>query len=290
MIKGKEVIEYITNRYPQLNLDICEGQSKSEEYKNIVMKGKLSQKTQCSFPIHDGTSLYQVETIVGNVEVLYFPIRDDFVRFVQIIAYRCEPVRIPDSMGATTIRNINNWRKIDGHKMAYLLSGNTDWQTEFKRFTANPENYRDTIIVLSEGEYSGLTYQNTPYEQHEWVDISREIRKFHELTHFISGRLYADNCNVLRDEVIADCIGLLAATGGYETQIAKKVLGIEGGSYRKGGRLENYAKSQNELQQWAKSANKMIDELEVLIQATKRLEPFEFLERLEIKRVLINDC
>ena len=46
--------------------------------------------------------------------------------------------------------------------------------------------------------------------------------------------------NPLRDEVYADCIGLIAAFGEYNPLWARTFLGIESDTYRKGGRLEHY--------------------------------------------------
>ena len=49
---------------------------------------------------------------------------------------------------------------------------------------------------------------------------------------------------VLRDEVIADSIGLVAAFGRYDTALAARFLGVEGETFREGGRLSHYVKEE----------------------------------------------
>ncbi len=42
--------------------------------------------------------------------------------------------------------------------------------------------------------------------------------------------------------MIADAVGLVAAFGRYDTQLAARFLGVEGGVFREGGRLSHYVK------------------------------------------------
>ena len=45
----------------------------------------------------------------------------------------------------------------------------------------------------------------------EWIEKSIIIRKYHELTHFVMRKTYPDDIDYIRDELIADCIGLICA-------------------------------------------------------------------------------
>ena len=78
-------------------------------------------------------------------------------------------------------------------------------------------------------------------QEEEWIQRSVRIRLYHELTHFICRKFWPEKKDALRDEIYADCIGLVAAFDDYDTYLAKLFLGIDKEQYRKGGRLEHYA-------------------------------------------------
>jgi hypothetical protein len=268
---GRNAMNLLIQRYPQLTLEIYEGQSNSEAYKDIVKRGHKASILLNRFSNNERTRLSLVQTNAGGVEVLFLPERSDFERFIRVMAHRCEPAEIPATMGSNIILNINNWSKIEDHKRKYEKAGYADWQEEFLRFTSDSSNYQDSLIVLSEGPYSSWDYKNTPYTCSKWLEISLQIRKYHELSHYVSRRLHPENRNALRDEVIADCIGLLAATGGYDLRIAKGIL----------KRLGNYANSAEVLAQYAERANRIIDKLEHITRLQNEADPLEFLEMLE---------
>ena len=47
----------------------------------------------------------------------------------------------------------------------------------------------------------------------DWLQKSQIIRKYHECTHFICRNLYPEKTDAVRDELIADAIGIYAADG-----------------------------------------------------------------------------
>ena len=159
----------------------------------------------------------------GNIACIYFHERKDFERFIQIIRYRCEPIEIPQSVGAMYIKGIINWRKIEEHC----------------------ENYRDSIIVLSRGLYS-----NTPMDQYglpanKLEEISYFIRRYHEFTHFICRHCFGKiEGNLLWEKIVADGVGIISSIGTYIPELASEFLGIinvDGKlEYKSGSRLEVY--------------------------------------------------
>lgn len=221
----KNCIEILAKRYPQILLPCKEGISKSEEYRNICLKGE-----KCDYPItfskDPRDSLETIETSVGNVEVLSLRKRDDFVHACRCLGNKCEPVDIPDSTGAMAIFGLNNWEKV----------------------RQGLDDYKDSFIILSSGIYSNVSNINIYKESNGEIDLSEEawieksivIRKYHELTHFIMRKTYPDDIDFIRDELIADAIGLIAAFGYFDTRLLKLFLGIESNTYREGGRLQNY--------------------------------------------------
>lgn len=262
-MNGQVSDEYLW-RYPQLTLPIERGMSASDAYRDIVRKGKFPEEFPNHFYGTDEDCVFYIDTPAGKAEVLYLADRRDFRRFLQSIVYRCEPVKIPDSTGAMHISGITNWRKIHVHKEEYLRDGNLDWSREFRRFTAEPANFKDTLIIVSKGEYSGLPYTEAGFSREEWLKTSLTIRIYHELTHFVCRKLCPEHKDIIWDEVVADCIGICKALGYYDTILAQKLLGVEGDFYRHGGRLENYVEEDISTEECCRGVKAQITELEKL--------------------------
>ena len=239
----------LAERFPQLYIPPSPGARESMQYKNMVLRGQKSDLELKGFSFSKADRLHAWQTPAGPAEVLYLENRADFEHCVRALAYRCEPKPIPASMGATTISGLNDWGKIRTHRALYEEAGGKDWQEEFKRFTADPANYRATLILVSSGFYSAVKPKAVSLAPEEWLDRSLIIRIFHELTHFVCRKRYPQNVDPIRDEVIADAIGLVAAFGTYDPQKAALFLGIEGNGYRPGGRLENYPKEGQSLEE-----------------------------------------
>ena len=83
---------------------------------------------------------------------------------------------------------------------------------------------------------------------------------------------------------MADSIGMVAAFGFYDETLARKVLGIEGETYRAGGRLENYVE-ENRLSQAITDAGKIILELKNYYQGDNGEDPFKLLLEIEQKKI-----
>ncbi len=75
--------------------------------------------------------------------------------------------------------------------------------------------------------------------EEEWLAFSDTVRRWHELTHVICRRLYPGDIDSVRDELIADAVGLYAAEGRFDPELEKLFLGIRDRQYT-GGRLGNY--------------------------------------------------
>lgn len=239
------VLLKLAEKYPQLLLPIQEGMKTTEEYKNVVLRGQKTDRVP-DFTYSEKDVLEIIDTEAGQAEVLTLADRTDFEKVIQKLAYRCEPTEIPASMGASTIIGLNNWEKV----------------------RAGEENYKDMIIVLSSGIYSNVTAEDIcritdggiSLSYCEWIEKSVIIRKYHELRHFVDRKLRPDDIDALRDEINADHDGILAAFGYYDKNLARLFLGIEGETYRQGGRLENYLKEGEELKQFIDRAERLIEQ------------------------------
>ena len=244
--------------YRQLQLPIEAGISQTDEYRKVVLQGQSAEDHGITFN-QEEIRRYVCDTPAGEAEIMLVSDREDFEHLYRAFAYKCEPEPIPASVGAVTVSGVINWGKIDRHRDEYLAGGKTDWQAEFRRFTAEKSNYRDSIILLSSGPYSSIPAEQAGMTEKEWGECSITIRMYHELTHFICRKLWPEKKDVIRDEIYADCIGLTAAFGTYDSMLAKVFLGIENETYRKGGRLEHYAPECTEedigtARQWIREA------------------------------------
>ena len=237
------VISELAKRFPQLYIKPQKGVSESELYRSIVCRGEQYSGELTHFICSDEDSLTVEETPAGRVEVIFLKNREDFECFYQIMAEKCEHAPVLRSVGAAYIGGINDWPKIHAHIAEYEKNGGRDADDEFRRFTANKDNYKTSIILLSDGFYSNISYENTPYGEEEWRKISLEIRKYHELTHFVCRHFFPGNISPVWDELLADFYGLLCATGRYDPSLALEFLGIRSGEYID-GRLKRYAEGE----------------------------------------------
>lgn len=235
----KHPIETLSEKYPQLLLPVQKGERETEEYKNAVLEG-LPLNRRPDFSLDPGDFLEHAATPAGEAEILFLKKREDFEHAVMALAYRCEPVELPASMGASHISGLINWEKIHSHMREYVSAGGTDEDGEFRKFTSEKSNYLDTVILLSSGYYSDVGCEKIGLAENDWLRKSVIIRKYHELSHFFSRRLYPENREAIRDELVADMIGLIAAFGYYDVSAAELFMGIEGETYRNGGRLQIY--------------------------------------------------
>ena len=267
----------LSRRYPQLLLPISAETRQSEAYKNAVLRGQELIGTP-DFSLSDKDTLEVVETPAGKAEVLTLSSREDFEHCIRALAYRCENREIPKTMGASAISGLINWEKIRTHKREYLSSGGTDWDAEFSTFTSDSKNYRDSLMILSSGPYSAVSAEAAGYDNEEWLSMSLEIRKYHELAHFTSQRLFPDNKDAVRDEVLADMNGIIAAIGHFDAALAGKFLGVFDGKPVSGGRLELYVPPQ-ELPAAAERVGKMLEVLDQNYSFPSK--PFEILLILE---------
>ena len=277
--------KYLYN-YPQLSLGIKEGMSQSEEYRNIVRRGIMPDKLTFPFELSGEEDEYTLDTPAGEVNVLYLPDRAIFEYFIKVLAHRNEPVEIPLSMGASLISGINSWRKIYAHKEEYLQSGKDDWDEEFARFISVKENYKDTVLIVSKGYYSALKPEYINMNSDEWLEKSKTIRIYHEISHYISRKLFIENKEVLRDEIVADAIGFIAAFGYYDSLLARKVLGIDNEKFNRDGRLINYV-SEEELDIYIDRAHKIIDTLDDYFKFRNLGDIFNVLLDIERTKVAI---
>ena len=276
-------VEYYTYMYPQLTLVPEEGMSQSEEYKNIALRGIFPKDLSFPMEASGDEELIEVETPIGKVEAIYLPDRQIFERFCVCLSNRCEPMEIPKSTGAMYISGINCWRKIFKHQEEFLKDHKEEeWDDEFSRFTSDKANYKGIVLLISKGNYSACDNEFVGFEKEEWLKISKDIRIYHELSHAVSRKIYPEHIEAIRDEVIADSIGVFYALNRFDPLLIKKFLGTEKKEYREGGRLQNYSK---DIKKDMAYVNSLINKLEDYFKTCPRLRPLDILVDIENKYI-----
>ncbi len=273
----ESVLERLAAVYPQLYLD--PDQDSAETYRRVVLKGVEPDKKSLTHYSGDACDSDEtVETPVGPVRVVTLGNRRDFELVMRgLLAAKEGPlVPIPASQGAAMI-TVFNWPRIHAHLADFPEE---EQAAEFKRFISVKANYIDSLVVMSRGPYSNVGAEAVGHTEEEWLALSDTIRRYHELTHVISRRLYPEEIDPVRDELIADAVGLFAAYGHFDPEKEKLFLGIKGRQYV-GGRLENYT---DEPEKLAGPVSDELDHMKELTGAQEVGEPFDLIPVLVSNR------
>lgn len=272
-MKRKTVFESLAEDYPLICLD--PDTDTRETYRRVVLRGEEPENKSLGHYRGDRHDRDETaDTPAGPVRVITLGDRHDFELVLRgLMAARSGPTApIPKSQGAAMV-TVFNWKRINAHLARFPQEERAD---EFKRFTAVKANFTDMLVVLSRGPYSGAGAAEIGLNEEEWLAFSDTIRRCHELTHVICRRMYPDDTEAIRDELIADAVGLYAAFGRFEPEKEKLFLGVWDGRYT-GGRLENYT---DEPEKLAPRIGDMLDRIGEIVNTHAGVEPFALIPAL----------
>lgn len=241
------VFSILRDRLVQLRFPISEGISQTPEYDRATRRGLL-RNMDAGLVLDEPKELrlYIHPAVGGRIPILSTPCRADFVRLLRALTMRNEPVRVPDSEGASLVSGYNNWDRVASHRRVWERElghrpTEEEWGSEFQRLAVQKNLYQDKFILMSESLYSGVSHESVGLSEAAWKSASLIIRREHECAHYLIGRVFPRKTNNLVDELVADYCGIVAAVGEYRPDWALRFLGLaEAGSYRAGARLENY--------------------------------------------------
>ena len=237
------VLEHLAVDYLQLYLN--PDTDSREAYRGVVLRGEEPEAKSLAHYRGDPADREEVmETPAGSVRVVTLGNRQDFELALRgLMAAKDGPEAvIPESQGAAMLP-LFNWPRIHAHLALYPEE---ERAAEFKRFTAVRENYVDMLVLLSRGPYSHVDAAAVGETEAAWLEHSDTIRRYHELTHVICRSIYPGDIAPIRDELVADAVGLYAAYGCFDPETEKLFLGIRDGRYV-GGRLGNYTDAPESL-------------------------------------------
>jgi hypothetical protein len=263
-------LERLAADYPQLYLN--PDTDSQEAYRRVVLRGEEPEAKSLAHYRGDPADREEVmETPAGSVRVVTLGNRRDFeLALRSLMAAKDGPLTpIPASQGAAML-TVFNWPRIHAH---LALFPEEERAAEFKRFTAVRENYIDMLVLLSRGPYSHVDAAAVGETEEEWLGHSDTIRRFHELTHVICRRLYPGDVAPVRDELVADAVGLIAAYGQFDLLLEQRFLGVQGGCYV-GGRLGNYTDNPDTLASQVSSA---LERIKAKTDTLSWEEPFDLI-------------
>ncbi len=237
-IRGRAALQALAQRFPQLYVAPAEGAQDAHRLASGLGIAPAEANLD-HFASSADDELRSVATPAGPVEVLFLKQRRDFETFLQVIGHKAQPVPIARTVGAITYRGLADWAAVAQARADYEAAGGQDWRSEFARRAKQPGAFRAEIVVISEGPYSNVPASDTPFGDARWLAVSREIRLHHECAHVVCRRTMPDDVLPVWDEVTADVVGLLSATGRYDAQLAARFLGVGESGYS-GGRLPEY--------------------------------------------------
>ena len=267
------VLDILAAEYPQLYLN--PDADTQETYRRVVLQGGEPEERNLGHYVGDQHDhMETADTPAGPVHVVTLGSRRDFELVLRgLMAAKNGPkATIPESQGAAML-TVFNWPRIRAHLAAFPEE---EQAAEFKRFTSVKVNYTDMLVVLSRGPYSGVSASAMGLTEGEWLARSDTIRRYHELTHVICRRLYPEDVDSIRDELIADAVGLYAAFGRFDPETEVLFLGIRDGRYI-GGRLGHYT---DEPEALAGRVGAELDRMKQVIDARPGAEPFALIGAL----------
>lgn len=230
----------------QLNFPITQGISQDPRYRAVTLKGEPTGECELAtgLPLADpdGIRLRLQQTMAGRIPVISVAHRPDFELLLQALTHRNEPMAVPAAMGAVMVSGYNNWDRIARYRREWAeIHPGGDWAEAFRELIPHKARYQDRFIVVSSGPYSGVSADAFGLSDEAWSRLSLEIRIHHECAHYAMKRIYGFMRNNLLDEVIADYMGLLGATGAFRAEWFLRFMGLEDyPAYRPAGRLEVY--------------------------------------------------
>jgi len=230
-----------------LQFPIRKNISQSSAYRRASLQGKpaqhLAEATGLTLAAPEELELRLYAGIAGKIPVLVVPHAGDFERLIQALAYKNEPVDIPPTMGASIIKGLNNWDRIDRMRQQWQAQQpGKDWAAYFRQEILPHKNlYQDKFMVLSKKPYSGVAACQLGLSPQQWLDDSLHIRLEHECAHDFTLRYLGGMYANMHDELIADYMGITRVRGYFDAHWFLSFIGLAGKTYREGSRLENYA-------------------------------------------------
>lgn len=124
---------------------------------------------------------------------------------------------------------------------------------------------RHKIILLNRAPYSNVPAEKLSLTAEDWLEKSHALRLRHESAHYETLRLFGGMKNHALDEILADCLGQIAAFGNFDADRQRLFFGLEKGGDKCTGRLQFYCQRifPTELPKIYAAVDKYLDEISI---------------------------
>lgn len=233
----------LRNMLWELNFPVAPGISKTPEYANPALAGNgagerafASTKEGVAWQAPERLRVFMHDSGAGLLPVIHAAEREDFVTLIRALVHRNEPAAVPASMGASFLNGYHN-------RQRHVRALEAAEQGLLPRAACQPSLWKDRLLLLTHGLYSGVPAVALGRTDAEWMERSTRLRLAHESCHYAVRRLFPRLKFGLQDELAADFAGLMEADGVFRAEAFLLFMGLEKfPAYRPGGRLENYGK------------------------------------------------
>lgn len=258
--------EYLSHRYelpkkfPKLPLADEKFMSAWSEKENFDVLSFLSQEFELPTEKFDWKNVAALkiefrQTLGGRLPVISTANHDDFCQMVALLTAR-EAKKYPLTVNAFTI-------PCRAEKI-----------------------YRHRVILLNAATYSNISAEKMGLSVQEWLKKSYLIRLRHESAHYETLRLLGGMKNHALDEILADCLGQIAAFGEFSANRQRIFFGLSKGGSKCDGRLNFYCQKilANDLPKIYHKVDEYLDEVELMTRKTvNEFEIFKILASRPIK-------
>lgn len=212
-LKGKKLLKALKDGLPQLQLPQVHGISKTTLYAASVLRNEQLNDLALE-KVGSPPEWHQPEALqfwiaphpCGAMPVVMTSCWHDFTQLVRALAHRAEPVTLKDGVHAQAVNGLIHWGLI-------------------KQFGRES---RAQLILLHEAPYGSVGAQHVPgdLDDQTWIECSTRLRLEHELTHLATKRVLGEMRINLLDELIADCMGMVASLGWFASTLFGRCMGI----------------------------------------------------------------
>ena len=179
----------------------------------------------------DAVKISFIQTLAGRLPLIDTADHDDFEALTSFLSGKSEIRKLPVTVNAFTIPV-----KIRGA--------------------------RHKIILLNRAPYSNIAADKLSLSVDDWLDKSHKIRSRHESAHYETLRLFGGMKNHALDEILADCLGQIAAFGNFSAARQRIFFGLN--KNKCDGRLTFYCQSvlPDEREKIYRAVDTVLDKIE----------------------------
>lgn len=231
----------LAERMPQAAFAIEAGMAKSPAYRAAILSADASA-IPSNPTLPEGMLDFSVQAdFAGHLPVVGTDDRGLFEWMFRTLGARCEPVPISPQVHALLITGLIAPGRITATREAWdagelrddpAVTGIDQWNQAMPLLDkSDPTRFRDRMLILHDDVYAGLDASSLtpPLDSATWLEKSRTIRHHHEFAHYATRRLFQNMRLNLHDEIIADCMGFLAAFGRFDAALFLRAMGIQPG-------------------------------------------------------------